>query len=70
MQPLLQSALRRLARVTPLGKRQLLLACARAVGADGRLQPEEAELLRAIAENLGCPMPPVFGPDGAMVTAA
>jgi hypothetical protein len=68
MQPLLQTALRRLAQVAPLGKRQLLLACARAVGADGVLQPEEAELLRAIAENLGCPMPPLFGPDGALLT--
>ena len=45
---------------SPLVKRQLLEACARAVARDDRVTSGEAELLRAIADSIGCPMPP-FG---------
>ena len=56
---LLDQALDRLVRATPFIKRQVLIACARAVSSDGEVQTREAELLRAIADTLDCPMPPV-----------
>jgi Zn-dependent protease with chaperone function len=40
-------------------KKQLLLACAATVGADGRVTVEEGELLRAISDSIDCPMPPL-----------
>lgn len=40
-------------------KRQMLAACAAAVVHDGETTVDEAELLRAIAVTLDCPMPPV-----------
>jgi Zn-dependent protease with chaperone function len=60
----LDQALDRLAQVTPFGKRLLLTACAHAVAADGHVEPAEGELLRAIAESLECPLPPLWA--GAM----
>ena len=54
----LESALDRLATVTPFGKRQLLAACTRAAIADGVLRDDESELLRALSANFGCPLPP------------
>ncbi len=39
-------------------KRNLLMACGKTVVANGRVNEREAELLRAIADALGCPMPP------------
>jgi hypothetical protein len=49
-----------LSRVTTAAahvKRNLLLACARAVAADRKAEVREMELLRAIADTLECPMP-------------
>jgi hypothetical protein len=46
-------------------KKQILLACAAVVGADGRITVEEGELLRAISDSLDCPMPPLLGADEA-----
>ena len=40
-------------------KRKLIEAAAATVSADGSLQIQEAELLRAISDSLGCPMPPL-----------
>ena len=40
-------------------KKMLLNACAETVAADGEILESEAELLRAIADTLGCPIPPV-----------
>ena len=39
-------------------KKNVLEACVQLVGADGVIQEHEAELLRAIAESLDCPIPP------------
>src|SRR5256884_736440 len=39
-------------------KKPFLDACAQIVAADGRIQAREAELLRAIADSLDCPIPP------------
>ena len=55
----IDSALNRLAVAVPNIKRNLLEACARVVGADGVIQEPEAELLRAIADTLDCPIPPL-----------
>jgi hypothetical protein len=41
-------------------QREILLACAATIGADGRVSVEEGELLRAIADSLDCPMPPLL----------
>lgn len=55
----IDGALDVLGKAAPLLKRQILDACARGVAADQVLHPEEAELLRAIADALDCPVPPV-----------
>jgi hypothetical protein len=55
----IDAALNRLALAVPIIKKNLLEACARVVGADGVIQESEAELLRAVAETLDCPMPPL-----------
>jgi hypothetical protein len=63
----IDSALNRVALAVPNIKRNLLEAAARVVAADGVIQEAEAELLRAIADTLDCPMPPLGvaeqGPD-------
>ncbi|MDF1753512.1 MAG: M48 family metallopeptidase [Verrucomicrobiales bacterium] len=43
---------------TPIIKRELLIACSKTVLADGRISSHEAELIRAIADAIGCPIPP------------
>jgi hypothetical protein len=42
-------------------KRNVLLACAHTVAADGQVLYREAELLRAFAAPLDCPVPPFVG---------
>jgi len=42
-------------------RRVLLAACARAVGFDRQVSQDEAELVRAIADALDCPLPPLLG---------
>ncbi|MCA9458900.1 MAG: TerB family tellurite resistance protein, partial [Nitrospira sp.] len=42
----------------PQIKKNLIEAGVQIVGADGLLQEREAELLRAIADTLDCPIPP------------
>lgn len=51
-------AMERLRTLTPPFKRNVLLAAAHIVAADGVIEPREAELLRAIGDSLGCPIPP------------
>ena len=63
----LDAALDRFNQATPLVKKQLLFAAGQAVMADGTLCNEEAELLRAIADTIGCPIPPFV--DGSVRTA-
>jgi tellurite resistance protein len=52
------AALDRLALAVPQIKKNILEASVRVVGADGVIEEREAELLRAIAETLDCPVPP------------
>ena len=56
----LGEALNGLAQATPPLKRRVLQACAEYIAADGRVAIAEAELLRATADALGCPMPPLL----------
>jgi Zn-dependent protease with chaperone function len=58
----LDIALERLGQAVPQIKKNVLNACAQTVAADGIIQEREAELLRAIADSLDCPMPPFVQP--------
>jgi Zn-dependent protease with chaperone function len=52
------AALDRLNQAAPQIKKAVLSACAETVAADGVIEENEAELLRAIADTLDCPIPP------------
>jgi hypothetical protein len=54
----IDAALNRLNQAAPQIKKAILAACAETVAADGVIQENEAELLRAIADTLDCPIPP------------
>lgn len=56
----LNDALRQLAQVAPKHQRRLVDACAAAISADGRVNVEEGELLRAVCDVLDCPLPPLL----------
>ncbi|PZW44615.1 M48 family metallopeptidase [Pseudomonas sp. URMO17WK12:I2] len=56
----LNDALNRLNQMRPLQKPQLLKAMARCIEHDGRISASEAELMRAVADTLDCPMPPLL----------
>jgi uncharacterized tellurite resistance protein B-like protein len=56
----LDGAVDELAGLAPMEKAKLLKACAACVLADKKIEPIEAELLRAIADTLDCPMPPLL----------
>jgi hypothetical protein len=60
----IDSALNQLDSGPPSLKKQILEACATCVGADGQVTIEEAELLRAISDSLGCPLPPLLSRGG------
>jgi uncharacterized tellurite resistance protein B-like protein len=59
--PRVSESFTRLRRLAPFVKRLFLEACVETVSADGTLSVGEAELLRAIAAALDCPVPPVLG---------
>ena len=50
-------ALERLGQAVPQIKKNVLNACAQTVAADEIVQEREAELLRAVADSLDCPIP-------------
>jgi len=54
------AALEELATAAPRFKKQILEACAACICVDGHITVEEGELLRAISDCLGCPMPPLI----------
>jgi Zn-dependent protease with chaperone function len=54
----IEQAMDRLSQSAPMIKQKVLQACARTVAADGVIKTSEAELLRAIADTLDCPIPP------------
>ena len=67
--PGMDAALERLGQAVPQIKKNLLGACAQTVTADGVIQQGEAELLRAIADALDCPVPPFVQPEEVSATA-
>ncbi len=56
----LDSAIHKLNQLKPLQKPALLKACASAISADQVITATEHELLRAIADSLDCPIPPLL----------
>ncbi|NBP79352.1 hypothetical protein EBU58_01245, partial [bacterium] len=50
-----------LASIKPKSKRRVVEAIAAIVSHDGVITATEAELLRGVADALGCPMPPLLG---------
>ncbi|SDZ93283.1 M48 family metallopeptidase [Microbulbifer marinus] len=55
--------------IRPLRKPALLKAIAATMSHDGVIEAEEIELLRAIADSLDCPMPPVIPPSEMTVSS-
>ena len=66
----MDAALERLSQAVPQIKKNLIGACAQTVAADGVIQQGEAELLRAIADALDCPVPPFVQPEEVAATAS
>jgi Zn-dependent protease with chaperone function len=64
------AALERLRYLAPFAKPALLRACVEVAMADGGLRIAEAELLRAIAATLDCPVPPVLAAQDPLMLAA
>lgn len=62
-------ALNRLAQASPAIKKAVLNACAHTIAADNVIEITEAELLRAIADTLECPVPPFIDLGGHETTA-
>lgn len=58
----LATSVSRLNLLWPLQKPQLLKAMARCIEHDGRVTTAEAELMRAVADILDCPLPPIAVP--------
>jgi uncharacterized tellurite resistance protein B-like protein/aryl carrier-like protein len=54
-------ALERLRHLEPFAKPRVLKACLETAAADGAFRLAEAELVRAVAATLDCPLPPVIG---------
>lgn len=63
------AALNRLTEAVPQIKKNVLNACVQVVAADGVIQELEAELLRAVADALDCPIPPFIQPKSEAVAA-
>ncbi|MFL1483446.1 M48 family metallopeptidase [Marinobacter sp. LN3S78] len=55
----LRDSLGRLNQLSPMLKPAILDACAQCVRHDGRIAPREYELLRIVADQLDCPLPPL-----------
>lgn len=55
----LQSALARLNQLSPMLKPAIIDACGDCILHDGRVSVQEYELLRLVADQLDCPMPPL-----------
>ena len=53
----LDRAIHKLERVAPASKRLLIHACAEVAAHDGRLDPDEVDLIRGLAELWDCPVP-------------
>jgi Zn-dependent protease with chaperone function len=58
--PAVDEALQSMARTSFGVRHRFLEACVESVAHDGRVVAREAEMLRAIAEAIGCPVPPAL----------
>lgn len=58
--PMLDSAVQQLQMLKPLQKPELLKALITCIQHDGKIDPQEYELFRAIADCLDCPVPPLL----------
>lgn len=67
--PVIDYSLDVLAQASPPEKRKILQACTGCILGDKQITVQEAELLRAIADSLGCPMPPLLAGQPAQDTA-
>ncbi|MEO8377489.1 MAG: M48 family metallopeptidase, partial [Candidatus Sumerlaeota bacterium] len=56
----IDEALNRLVLATPSLKQRVLQACEETVMQDGKIMEQESALLRAIADTLDCPIPPIL----------
>ena len=56
----LDRALGKMNRLAPRRKKIVLEACAVCISADRQITVDEAELFRAVADSLGCPVPPIL----------
>lgn len=56
----LNTAVDKLALLAPLTKPQFLKACVACITADKKVSEIETELMRAIADTIDCPMPPIM----------
>jgi Zn-dependent protease with chaperone function len=65
----LDPVLERLSQAVPQIKKNVLNACAQTVAADNIIQEREAELMRAIADALDCPIPPFVSIQSEVATA-
>ncbi|MEC9092944.1 MAG: Zn-dependent protease with chaperone function, partial [Planctomycetota bacterium] len=61
----LDQALEKSSQSTPAIKKQILHAAATAVASDGKVTIDEAELFRAFAESMECPVPPIIATENA-----
>lgn len=68
--PAVETALERMAEADPPTKEKILRGCTAAVQHDGVVRPREAALLRAVADVLGCPLPPAAPPQSAALDEA
>jgi Zn-dependent protease with chaperone function len=57
-------ALDKLVQASPAIRKVLILAGTEAIAADGTIEPDEADLLRAVADALDCPIPPLLSAPG------
>ena len=60
----LDRALERANESSPAAKKQILHAAATAIASDGKVTVDEAELFRAFAESMECPVPPILATEG------
>ena len=57
---MLDAALQQLAQAEPALKKRIMDACVACVAADGAVNAAEAQVLRAVGDALGCPIPPIM----------
>ena len=56
----LDAALQQLAQAEPALKKRIMDACVACVAANGAVNAAEAQVLRAVGDALGCPIPPIM----------